>query len=216
MIIEINHKEVRTRYLNTHPSQNPMTSSPPPADAEISMPEFSYELKIPKERIAVVIGPKGRTKRDYEEQTKSRIAVDSKEGDIRLTGKDSLALFSLKEVIAAIGRGFNPEYAQLLFKQDYVLEIISIMDYNRHKSHLERLRGRVIGAEGKARLTIEKLTETFIVVYGKTIAIIGSTERAMLARRAVDSLLEGSTHASVYKWLEKSSKALRRKEGVMF
>lgn len=213
-----------------------MTPSPPPAkmadknqpvpgkaekqssDAPrpVGLPEFSYELKIPRERIAVLIGPKGAVKRELEEQTRSRINVDSKEGDVRLTGKDSLALFSLKEVVAAIGRGFNPEFAQLLFKQDYVLEVVNIMEYNRHKSHLERLRGRVIGAEGKARVMIERLTETFVVVYGKTIAIIGTTERATLARRAVDSLLEGSTHAAVYKWLEKAAKALRKKEGISF
>ena len=48
-------------------------------------------------------------------------------------------------------------------------------DYSREKSHVIRMRGRVIGAEGKSRVTIEHLTETFMVVYGKTISIIGST-----------------------------------------
>lgn len=189
----------------THPDEDPL-----------ALPEFSYELKIPKDRVAVLIGPKGKQKRELQSQTKSKIAVDSKEGDVRLTGKDSLALFTLKEVVAAIGRGFNPEIAQLLFKQDYVLEIVSIADYSQAKSHLQRMRGRVIGADGKARVTIERLTETFMVVYGKTVAIIGTTERTMLARRAVESLLEGSTHAAVYKWLEKGAKAIRKKEGISF
>ena len=198
-------------------------SSPPPVDEtetpaaprEQDIPEFSYELKIPKDRIAVLIGPKGKMKKELEEQTKTSIKVDSKEGDVFLQGKDSLALFALREVVKAIGRGFNPEIAQLLMKQDYVLEIVDITEYNRNKSHLQRLRGRVIGADGKARVTIERLTETFIVVYGKTICIIGTTERALLAKRAIDSLLEGSTHAAVYKWLEKQAKQIRRKEGVL-
>lgn len=202
-----------------------MTASPPPADTadnqsiasfEAAMPTFSYDLKIPKDRIAVIIGPKGKMKRELEEQTKTKIKVDSKEGDVQLVGKDSLNLFSLREVIKAIGRGFNPEIAMLLFKQDYTLEIVDITDYNRQKSHIQRLRGRVIGADGKARVTLERLTETFIVVYGKTISVIGSNERCMLARRAVETLLEGSTHASVYKWLEKQGKQLRKKEGFAF
>lgn len=197
-----------------------MQSPPPAADAdtkqEIPLPEFSYELKVPKDRIAVIIGPKGKTKKELEDQTKTRIVIDSKEGDVNLQGKDSLALFSLREVVKAIARGFNPEIAQLLLKQDYVLEVIDISEYSRQKSHLQRLRGRVIGADGKARITIENLTETFIVIYGKTISVIGTTEHALLAKRAVDSLLEGSTHASVYKWLEKAAKALRKKEGVLF
>ncbi|MBN1275356.1 RNA-processing protein [Candidatus Woesearchaeota archaeon] len=197
-----------------------MTPSPPPVDEtatppprEPAIPEFSYELKIPKDRIAVLIGPKGLMKKELEEQTKTSIKVDSKEGDVRLFGKDSLALFSLREVVKAIGRGFNPEVAILLLKQDYVIEIIDVSEYSRQKSHLQRLRGRVIGADGKARVTIENLTETSIVVYGKTISVIGTTERSMLARRAVEALLDGSTHASVYKWLEKAAKRLRKKEG---
>ena len=180
------------------------------------MPEFSYDLKMPKDRIAVLIGPKGRTKKELESQTKSRIVVDSKEGDVKLQGKDSLALFSLQDVVKAIGRGFNPEFAQLLLKQDYTLEVVDIPEHGgREKNHLVRLRGRVIGADGKARTTIERITETFVVVYGKTISIIGTTERALLARRAVESLLEGSTHAAVYKWLEKSAKKVRREEGAL-
>jgi ribosomal RNA assembly protein len=201
-----------------------MQPSPPPAENAVntSVPEqndfplFSYELKIPKDRIAVVIGPKGTMKKDLEEHTKTKINIDSKEGDITLQGRDSLALFTLREVIKAIGRGFNPEIALLLLKQDYVLEITDISEYSAQKSHLQRMRGRVIGADGKARMTIERLTETYMVIYGKTICIIGTIEHALLAKRAVDSLLEGSTHAAVYKWLEKSSKQLRKKEGLQF
>ncbi len=191
--------------------------SPPPAKAEktSSKPleqQFSYELKIPKERVAVLIGHKGKMKAELEDQTKVKIKVDSKEGDVFLTGTNSLSLFALREVVQAIGRGFNPEIALLLLKQDYVLEIIPIADYAKHKNHLIRLRGRVIGADGKARVTIEKLTETFIVVYGKTVGIIGTTERGVLAKRAIESLLEGSPHANVYKWLERSRRQLKRKE----
>ena len=200
-----------------------MTPSPPPADEADKTPavpagvpqEFSYGLKVPKDRIAVIIGPKGKMKKELEEQTRTHIKVDSREGDVQLIGKDSLALFSLREVIKAIARGFNPEIAMLLLKQDYALEVVDITDYNRQKSHLQRLRGRVIGADGKARVTLERLTETFIVVYGKTISVIGTTERCLLARRAVETLLEGSTHASVYKWLEKHAKQLRKKEGFL-
>ncbi|MBD3209726.1 RNA-processing protein [Candidatus Woesearchaeota archaeon] len=200
------------------PSPPPVdeTDTPVPASQDPALPEFSYELKVPKDRIAVLIGPQGKVKQELEEQTKTSIKVDSKEGDVSLQGKDSLALFALREVVKAIGRGFNPEIATLLLKQDYVIEIVNCNDYAQQKSHVQRLRGRVIGADGKARTTIEHVTETSIVVYGKTISIIGTTERAMLARRAVELLLEGSTHAAVYKWLEKNIKQFRKKEGLSF
>ncbi len=61
--------------------------------------------------------------------SKSKIDINSEEGDIVISGKDPIMLFELREVISAIGRGFNPEVAKLLFKKDYVLEIINIKDF---------------------------------------------------------------------------------------
>jgi len=50
------------------------------------------------------------------------------------------------------------------------------------------------------------MTGCFISVYGKTVAIIGLISQVSIARRAVESLLMGSMHASVYKWLEKQKR----------
>ncbi len=174
--------------------------------------EFNYELKIPKERIAVLIGKNGEVKKDLEEATGIFIDVDSKEGDVKIKGENSLNLFALKEVILAVSRGFNPDTAQLLLKQDYVLEIIPILDFIKNKNHLERLKGRVIGAKGKSRNTIERLTETYISVYGKTISIVGRAENVMSAKKAVESLLNGSPHSNVYRFLERNKVRLKRKE----
>lgn len=175
------------------------------------MTEYMYELKIPKERIAVLIGTKGEMKKQIEEATGTHIDVDSEEGDVFLKGEDSLSLYTTREIIKAIARGFNPDVAMLLLKQEYALELINLKDYAEEKQ-LMRLKGRVIGREGKARKNIEVLTETNISVYGKTIGIIGECENSVIARRAVDSLLTGSTHANVYKWLEKNRRELKRKE----
>ncbi|MBN1386699.1 RNA-processing protein [Candidatus Woesearchaeota archaeon] len=177
------------------------------------MPEFAYDLKIPKERIAVLIGKNGETKAQLEEATSSNLDIDSKEGDVTITGNDAIGLYSAREIIKAIGRGFNPEIALLLTKQDYVLEILEVTDYVKDKkSHMERIKGRVIGTGGKTRKTIETLTGCSVSVYGKTIGIIGEAESATIARRAVESLLNGSPHKNVYKWLEKRYKELQMRQ----
>ena len=176
--------------------------------------EFGYELKIPKERIAVLIGKNGEIKKELEEESNSTIEVDSKEGDIKIKGEDSLKMYELKDVIMAIGRGFNPDIAKLLFRTDYVLEIIQLLDFVPSKQHFERVKGRIIGAKGKSRATIEKLTDTFISVYGKTIAIIGESENVPICRKAVESLLQGSQHANVYKFLEKNKRRQRQEKAI--
>ncbi|MBL7056350.1 RNA-processing protein [Candidatus Woesearchaeota archaeon] len=175
------------------------------------MAEYSYELKITKERVAVLIGKDGEVKKNLEKETKTRIKIDSKEGEIFIYGEDALGLYTCRELVRAVGRGFNPEIAKLLLKQDYILEILSLSEYvGKSKDAMIRLKGRVIGREGKSRKIIEDLTESYISVYGKTISIIGETEGASMAKRAVENLLKGSTHANVYKWLEKRRREIKR------
>ena len=177
------------------------------------MVEYQYELKIPKERVAVLIGKEGCVKKEVEEETKTKLDIDSKEGDVFVSGEDALGLYIAREVIKAVGRGFNPDIALLLLKQDYVFEVISLSEYiGRSKENLLRLKGRVIGKEGKARRVIEELTNCYVCVYGKTIGIIGLAENVGVAKQAIDSLLRGSTHANVYKFLEKKRRGFKRRE----
>jgi ribosomal RNA assembly protein len=150
---------------------------------------YSYELKITRERVAVLIGKNGEVKKSIESDTNTQIKVDSLEGDIFIYGEDALGLYTAREVIRAIGRGFNPEIAKLLLKQDYVYESIGLNEYTgKSKNTLLRLKGRVIGKEGRTKKLIEELSESYISVYGKTVGIIGTAESASMAKRAVESL----------------------------
>ena len=171
---------------------------------------YEYALKIPKERIAVLIGKDGETKAIIEENTGVDIDVDSKEGEVTVSGTDALDLLTVREIVRAIGRGFNPDIALLLLKSDYALELVSIRDFAKTSNDALRLKGRVIGKEGKARTIIEQLTECYISVYGKTIAIIGETERLSIARKAVEQLLKGSQHARIFTWLERQRRRFKQ------
>lgn len=174
--------------------------------------ELSYELRIPKERIAVLIGTEGETKRLLERDLGIKILIDSKEGDVTVVGDDAVQLYTGKEIVRAIARGFNPQIALLLLKSDYAFELVDLTDYSKHATHLQRLKGRVIGTEGKSRHIIEQATESHISVYGKTISIIAPIETIVLAKQAVHSLLSGSPHSSVYRWLEKKQRELKRQQ----
>ena len=174
--------------------------------------EYSYELKVPRDRVAVLIGKGGETKKQLEHLTSTRMDVDSTEGDVTITGTDALSLYTAREVVRAIARGFSPETALLLLKQDYALEVINISSYAKTQNDFVRLRGRVIGEEGKSRRIIEELTGVFLSVFGKTVALIGSYDGLNIARKAVDMLLSGTLHATVYRYLEKHHKFLKRGE----
>ena len=176
------------------------------------MVDYSHELKIPLSRVAVLIGKHGATKRKIENETQTRIDIDSKEGDVIITGEDALGIYTVKEIVTAVGRGFNPETALLLLRPDYSFEQVDLSDAAKTKNHLVRIKGRIIGGNGKSRELIEQLTECFISVFGKTVSIIGRTENCSVARRAVEKLVSGSQHSPVYKMLEKNRARIRSRD----
>ncbi len=177
------------------------------------MEVFQHEIKIPKERIAVLIGKKGETKQEIETATLTQLIIDSKEGDVTIRGRDGMGIYTSKEIVTAIGRGFNPEIALLLLKVDYSFEAINLTDVSgKSKESLLRIKGRVIGKDGKTREIIQQMTNTYVSVFGKTVCLIGETSSVQFAHRAIEMLLKGSTHATVYKWLEKQRKTMKRRE----
>ena len=170
--------------------------------------KMSYELKIPQERVAVLIGTEGKTKKEIEDATKSKLDITT-EGEVIITGTDGLLLYTTLEIVRAIARGFNPKIALLLLKTDYALEMINLKDIvGKNKNTMERLKGRVIGTAGKSREEIERLTDTHVSVYGKTIGIIGEITQVGLARQALAMLLEGAMHSTVYRFLDRKKKEM--------
>lgn len=164
---------------------------------------YSQDIRIPKERVAVLIGVCGMTKRRIQKKTNTQISV-SKEGDILIEGEDSVAVFITSTIIKAVGRGFNPEIALSLIDERIACEIVDISPFcKKNPHHLKRIRARAIGTNGKARQMLESLTRTKISVYGKTVSIIGEVADVMVAKQAVEKLLQGAPHGNVYHFIER-------------
>ncbi len=171
-------------------------------------------IRIPKDRIGVVIGDKGSTKKRIEKRTGCTMDIDSNTGEIEVdTSKIEDPLIELKvlDVIKAIGRGFSPVKALKILNDDYYFEIIDIKSYvGRSSKAVKRMKGRVIGREGRTRQLIEELSESFIAVYGHTVCIIGPPTEMAVARKAVQMILEGSEHGAVYSYLESKRPEIKR------
>ena len=135
-----------------------------------------YELKIPKSRVACLIGKKGETKRLIERSTKTRMKVYT-EGDVEING-DGFSAYICEKIVRAVGRGFNPNIAIDLLKEDFGLEILNIKDYTGNsKKKFYRIKSRLIGKEGKSRKVIEKIRGCHVCVFGKTVSIIGKFDK---------------------------------------
>jgi ribosomal RNA assembly protein len=168
---------------------------------------FEQIVKVPTERVGVIIGRDGATKKSLEEDLGVDLVIDSKEGTIRVK-TDSMGdadPLTAVRVIEAIGRGFSPQRARRLLEEGMVFEVIDLRDYaGKSTNSLDRIRGRVIGLKGKSRRVIEELTRCYLSVYGRTVSIIGDAVEVQLAAAAVRTLAGGSQHRTVYNTLQKA------------
>ncbi|MHA1301405.1 MAG: KH domain-containing protein [Candidatus Helarchaeota archaeon] len=172
-------------------------------------------IKIPKNRVAVLIGPNGETKSFIEEKTKTRLEIDSKEGEVKICSTpettDPLSLWHAKDIVLAIGRGFSPNNACSLINEEIMLDIIDLTNIcGKSKNKLLRIKGRIIGEKGKTRRMIEDLTEAKISVSGHTVGIIGEQISLDVARKAIMMLIKGSQHSSVYKYLGRKRNQIKK------
>lgn len=174
--------------------------------------------KIPKDRIGALIGPEGKVKQAVEKRLKVELTIDSETGDVTIKlapeADDPSLLFRAKEVITAIGRGFTPEGAfRLIDDEELLLEVIDLREmFGNSQSELQRVKGRIIGQEGKTRRIIEELTDADVSVHGHTVAIIAGIEEMEIAREAVKMILRGSMHSTVYRYLNRKRRELKKKK----
>ncbi len=166
-------------------------------------------LRIPAERVAVLLGTNGATKRLIERKTKTRLEVDE-EGAVQIIG-GPFEEWKAKEVVTAIGRGFNPEKSLKLLDPECYLKVIDLKDILGSQKQVLRQKGRLIGEKGRTRRIIEETSEVDMCVYGHTVALIGELEELTLAEEAIEKLLSGTPHSGVYRTLEKGRRKIVEK-----
>ena len=180
------------------------------------MPETDY-LRIPQNRVGALIGAHGDVKKSIEKLTGTILDIDSEDGTVYITPRedmeDPLGVWNANHIVKAIARGFNPEIAMKLIHDDIYLEIIKLPLYvGKSKKALARYKGRIIGKDGKTRELITELADVDMAVYGKTVSLIGEMDNIMVAKEAIEMLLNGSRHKSVYAFLENKKETLKLKE----
>lgn len=175
-----------------------------------------YE-RVPPDRIGVLIGHEGKVKDEIMRRTRTIITVDSTTGTVIIEPASptttALELMKARDVVRAVAYGFSPERAFRLLDEDQVLLIIDLKQYVGDKpNHIQRVKGRIIGEGGKARRIIEEMTGTYISIYKHYVAIIGDFESANIAKNAIELLIEGRRHGTVYRYIERETFLEKRRK----
>jgi ribosomal RNA assembly protein len=149
---------------------------------------------VPQNRIKVIKDAKTRS-----QITKSlNVKLSFQENSALIEG-EGLELYQAKNIVKAIGRGFSPENAFRLLKEDEMIETIELNQINENK--LKIIKSRLIGTNGKTWKMIENFSGCCLSIYGKTVSIIGNYEQLNIAREAIQMIIRGSKHSKVYSFL---------------
>jgi ribosomal RNA assembly protein len=178
-------------------------------------------IRIPGDRIGALIGPSGRTKKRIEATLQIDLTIDGDSGNVEIKVKpdqpDVSVIFIAKNMVQAIGRGFSPKNAFTLVNEDNDLVILDLEDYvGNNKNSQNRVKGRIIGKEGKSRAMIEELTECLVSIYGGTVGIIGPYEMLPVAKEAVEMLINGSFHKTVWNHLYAYRRKMKKERGELW
>ena len=168
-------------------------------------------VKIPQDRVGVLIGQGGETMREIESAAEVRLDIDSENGAVAIESVgDPVRGLKGPDIVRAIGRGFAPDQAlELLEEELMMLDVVDIGAVARNSNDLERLKGRLIGEDGRTRELMEELSGASVVIYGSTLGAIGRPREVEVVRTATEMLLDGAPHGAVYSYLEEQHNELK-------
>ena len=169
--------------------------------------------RVPKNRIAVLIGKGGQTRKMLEEASGAKLDIDSKTGEVMAEWEeepDPVVRMKMPDVVLAIGRGLAPSRAVQLIQDDIFLRMYDIREWvGRQPNQTRRMRSRLIGRNGRIRSLIEEISNCEMAIHGSTVLVIGDQDGVALAAPAIEGNLRGSEHSTVLHGLEQDRKRLK-------
>lgn len=169
---------------------------------------FMHVVKVPRDRLGALIGKNGKVKSRIEKICGVKLEIDSEYGNVTIKNAakpEEMLPFKAVEMVTAIAKGFSPQKADRLVHEDIMLYVQDLKEFaGKSSNSLQRIKGRIIGVDGKARRIMEQLSGAYISVYGHSVAMIGNSEEIRLASEAIVMLAKGSMHKSVYNMLEQA------------
>ena len=160
---------------------------------------------IPHERIGVVLGREGATKTEIEQAFKVKLTISSDSGTIEVVtsedNDDPSTILRARDVVTAIGRGFAPDRAMTLLDDDTVLDVIDLRElFGKNESDINRMKGRVIGSEGKMRRLLEEMTDAKVARIETYFDVVPAAGQALRLK----PFAECRAARTIVMWLQRS------------
>ncbi len=172
---------------------------------------------LPSKRLARLLKNNAKFMRELEERAKVSVRVKKEtraDANLEIEG-DAEGEWVAEQVLRAVDIGFDPKIAFKLFSDNVYMEVMDLgLLLRRNERAISRYKARIIGTEGKARKSLEELSEAYIAVSDdERVGILGEFDSVRAAKEGITRILEGSPHGTVFAYLREES--LRRNARAM-
>jgi len=149
-----------------------------------------------------------KNKDKLEKELSVKISVDGKKISVDGGGVDE---YEARLVFDAIDFGFTVKQALLLKDEEMRFRKVHIKDYT--KRNLEDVKARIIGTKGKAKRTMEEISNCKILINDYDVGVIGYIEDVEHVVTAIIHVIRGSKQSNMYSYLERMNR-VRKEEGL--
>jgi ribosomal RNA assembly protein len=102
---------------------------------------------------------------------------------------DPAAILNARDLIRLLARSVPAPQALKILEDEIAADIIKIRNLTRNKERFQKRRQRLLGPNGSTLKALELLTETYIMVQGGTVSVMGSFKSLKTVRRIVEETM---------------------------
>ena len=127
--------------------------------------------------------------------------------------EDFYFLYKFDKFVKGLKAGFDIKKLLNILDNDWdILEIDLKLIFEKKINHIIRIKGRIIGEEGKVLEELKKRTNADIIIKDKYIYILGDNVSLQSAYEGIKRIIKGEKHGTVFNYLDKYIKDLKNKD----
>jgi len=127
--------------------------------------------------------------------------------------EDFYFLYKFDKFVKGLRAGFDIKEILNILDNDWdILEIDLKQVFEKKMNHIIRVKGRIIGEEGKVLEELRNRTNADIIIKDKYIYILGDSISLQSAYEGIKRIIKGEKHSTVFNYLDKYIKDLRNKD----
>ncbi|MFZ8856218.1 MAG: hypothetical protein ACO2OX_03440 [Candidatus Nanopusillus sp.] len=127
--------------------------------------------------------------------------------------EDFYFLYKFDKFVKGLKAGFDIKKLLNILDNDWdILEIDLKLVLEKKINHIIRIKGRIIGEEGKVLEELKKRTNADIIIKDKYIYVLGDNISLQSAYEGIKRIIKGEKHGTVFNYLDKYIKDLKNKD----